>query len=103
MLFLLYWFKEGILPIVVIFIYIAMGIITYYVYSEDKKSAIHNERRTSEQLLLTLSFLGGWMGALIAQQKFRHKTKKISFQISFWTTVFFNIILLTSSSKIIHF
>ena len=103
MLFLFYWFREGVLPIVVIFIYITMGIITYFVYAQDKKSAISNERRTSEQFLLSLSLFGGWMGALIAQQKFRHKTKKTSFQKSFWATVIFNILFLTSAFKIIHF
>lgn len=101
--FLLHFSMEGKLPPFVIIIYMAMGIMTYFVYSEDKSKAIDNERRTSEQLLLTLSLFGGWIGALIAQQKFRHKTKKISFQISFWTTVFFNILLLSSAFRIIHF
>lgn len=103
LVFLLHFFIEGKLPLLVIGIYIMMGILTYYIYSEDKDMAINNERRISEQRLLTLSLFGGWIGALIAQQKFRHKTKKISFQMSFWTTVFFNIILLSFAFKIIHF
>ncbi|RRS30557.1 MAG: hypothetical protein P794_06275 [Epsilonproteobacteria bacterium (ex Lamellibrachia satsuma)] len=101
--FLLHFSIEEKLPPIVIVVYIVMGIITYYIYSEDKDSAINNERRTSEQRLLTLSLFGGWIGALIAQQKFRHKTKKTSFQVSFWTTVFFNIMLLSSAFRIIHF
>ena len=100
--FLFYFTIEGKLPPYVIVIYIVMGIMTYFIYSEDKDMAINNERRTSEQRLLTLSFFGGWIGALIAQQKFRHKTKKISFQKSFWTIVFFNIMLLASGFRIIH-
>lgn len=103
MAFIFYFSIEGKLPPFVIVIYIVMGIMTYFIYSDDKDRAINNERRTSEQLLLTLSLLGGWIGALIAQQKFRHKTKKISFQKSFWTTVFFNIMLLASGFRIIHF
>ncbi|PHS35524.1 MAG: hypothetical protein COB07_13125 [Sulfurovum sp.] len=103
--FLFHFTIEGKLPpfIIAIAIYIVMGIMTYYIYSEDKEMAINNERRTPEQRLLALSFFGGWVGALIAQQKFRHKTKKISFQMSFWTTVFFNIMLLASGFRIIHF
>ena len=101
--FLLRFTIEGKLPLIVIVIYIAMGILTYYVYSEDKDSAINNERRTSEKHLLKLSLFGGWIGALIAQQKYRHKTKKTSFQMSFWITVFFNILLLSSAFRIIHF
>ncbi len=103
MAFLLHFSIEGKLPLFIIPIYIIMGIMTYFIYSEDKDMAINNERRTSEQSLLALSLFGGWVGALIAQQKFRHKTKKISFQMSFWTTVFFNIILLLSTFRIIHF
>lgn len=94
MIFIIIFTIEGKLPPFVIFIYIAMGIITYFIYSEDKDYAINNERRTSEHHLLKLSLFGGWIGALIAQQKFRHKTKKISFQTSFWATVFLNIIIL---------
>ncbi len=95
--------REEKLPPFVTIVYIVMGILTYYIYSEDKLQAIDNEYRTSEQSLLTLSFLGGWIGALLAQHKFRHKVKKTSFQISFWTAVFFNILLLSSAFRIIHF
>lgn len=96
-------FKEGKLPPYITIIYIFMGIITYFSYYTDKLNAIKSERRVSEKTLLTLSLLGGWIGALIAQHKFRHKTQKMSFQISFWTTVFFNILLLSSTFRIIHF
>ena len=34
-----------------------------------------------------LGFVGGWPGALVAQQGFRHKTRKRSFRRAFWTTV----------------
>ena len=95
--------REDKLPPFVMIAYIVMGIFTYYIYSEDKSKAINGDHRTSEQSLLTLSLFGGWMGALIAQHKFRHKVKKTSFQISFWTTVFFNILLLSSAFRIIHF
>ncbi len=101
--FLFNFYIKGKLPPLVIVIYIVMGIVTYYIYSEDKDMAINNERRISEQRLLVLSLFGGWIGALIAQQKFRHKIKKISFQMNFWTAVFFNIILLSFAFKIIHF
>ncbi|GAA4031011.1 hypothetical protein GCM10022212_31900 [Actimicrobium antarcticum] len=42
--------------------------------------------------LLALS--GGWPGALIAQQIFRHKTVKEEFRQVFWITVAANVIAL---------
>ncbi|MFP5341147.1 MAG: DUF1294 domain-containing protein, partial [Gammaproteobacteria bacterium] len=30
---------------------------------------------------------GGWPGALVAQQVFRHKTRKLSYQLTFWLIV----------------
>jgi len=102
-IYVLYFTIMGVLPPFVILVYLVMGILTYFIYSEDKAKAIDDEYRTSEQRLLSLSFFGGWMGALIAQHKFRHKTKKTSFQISFWTTVFFNVLLLSSFFRIVHF
>ena len=34
--------------------------------------------------------LGGWPGALIAQQTLRHKSRKASFRAVFWLTVLVN-------------
>ena len=48
-------------------------------------------QRTSESTLHSVDLLGGWPGALIAQQQFRHKTVKTSFQQIFWVTVLVNI------------
>ena len=43
--------------------------------------------RTPEARLHLVELLGGWPGALIAQQAFRHKTRKWSFQLVFWLIV----------------
>jgi uncharacterized membrane protein YsdA (DUF1294 family) len=37
------------------------------------------------------ALLGGWPGALLAQQVFRHKSSKRSFQIKFWFMVIINV------------
>jgi uncharacterized membrane protein YsdA (DUF1294 family) len=44
--------------------------------------------------LLLLGFLGGWPGAIVAQQMLRHKTRKASFRSAFWGTVAVNAIVL---------
>ncbi|KPZ15695.1 putative family protein [Pseudomonas syringae pv. viburni] len=44
-------------------------------------------QRTPENVLHTVELLGGWPGALLAQQVFRHKTRKVSFQVVFWLIV----------------
>jgi hypothetical protein len=38
-----------------------------------------------------LSLCCGWPGALVAQQAFRHKSKKESFRFVFWITVILNM------------
>ena len=99
--FLLYSFIHGKLPLSIIIFYGLIGVITYFAYSSDKSKAITEEYRTSEKSLHILSLIGGWMGAIIAQQRFRHKNKKSSFQILFWITVFFNISILIYEFKLL--
>jgi uncharacterized membrane protein YsdA (DUF1294 family) len=60
-------------------------------YAHDKSAAQANEWRTPEGTLLMLGLLGGWPGAIVAQQMLRHKTSKISFRIAFWLTVLVNV------------
>ena len=78
----------------VLIVYTIMSIVTYIIYSIDKSRAINDEYRISEQILHILSLIGGWIGALLAQQRLRHKNKKISFQIVFWITVILHISML---------
>ncbi len=74
--------------------YIVLSVLAFAMYGADKSAAIHGRRRTSEAGLHIVSLLGGWPGALVAQQVFRHKTRKVSFQVTYWITVMLNIGLL---------
>ncbi len=56
-------------------------------YGIDKDRAGRSEWRLTESLLHLLELLGGWPGALFAQQLFRHKTRKVGFQVIFWIVV----------------
>ncbi len=64
-----------------------MSLITYAVYASDKTAARQGRRRVPERMLHILSLLGGWPGALLAQQNLRHKSSKIRFLALFWFTV----------------
>lgn len=77
-------------PVVVPLAYALMSLASFLVYWWDKDAAGAKRWRTEEGTLHLLDLLGGWPGALIAQQLFRHKTVKASFQTMFWITVLLN-------------
>ena len=81
------------IPVWVAAVYGGMSILTAIVYAIDKSSARSGGWRVSESSLLALGFLGGWPGAIVAQQLLRHKTVKESFRNQFWATVVVHIIL----------
>lgn len=83
-------FMIGKIPFSVVAAYIILGFITFIVYAFDKSAAQNNQWRTQESTLHILSLMGGWIGALLAQKKLRHKSKKEEFQHVFWMTVILN-------------
>lgn len=85
----------GILPIVVAIACAGLSLLSYLMYWLDKEAAQGGARRIPESTLHLVDLLGGWPGALIAQQQFRHKTVKESFQFGFWCTVFANIMIVS--------
>jgi uncharacterized membrane protein YsdA (DUF1294 family) len=48
-------------------------------YAQDKWAAQAGRWRVRESSLLLLGLVGGWPGAIVAQQLLRHKTRKPSF------------------------
>jgi uncharacterized membrane protein YsdA (DUF1294 family) len=81
----------GWVPVLVTVLYVVLSLASFLVYWWDKDAANAKAWRTSEGTLHLLDLLGGWPGALVAQQQFRHKTAKASFQTVFWITVVLNI------------
>ncbi len=69
----------------------ALSLLTFVVYYADKQAAFRSGRRTPENTLHLLAFLGGWPGAFLAQRIFRHKSRKTGFQLKFWITVIANV------------
>lgn len=66
---------------------VVVSAVTFLIYWSDKNKARTGQWRTPETTLHVLGLLGGWPGAFVAQQMFRHKTKKRSFRIVFWLIV----------------
>jgi uncharacterized membrane protein YsdA (DUF1294 family) len=92
----------GVLPWMIVLVYLAMSVIAFLIYGWDKSSAKNGRWRTPEKTLHLLSLVGGWPGALAGQRIFRHKTSKKSFQVVFWITVVINVfttVLATSQSS----
>ena len=71
-------------------LYLVASLLTFLMYAVDKSAAQKGAWRTKESTLHLLSLVGGWPGALVAQEKLRHKSKKQSFRSVFWVTVFIN-------------
>lgn len=84
----------GKLHIMLTMYYFILSFLTYFAYDLDKSAAEDAEWRLPESLLHSLSILGGWPGALLAQVSLRHKTKKQSFRNVFWACVTLNCLLL---------
>ena len=79
------------LPIVVLLGFMILSIITFAAYALDKNAAQNGHWRTQESTLHMLALIGGWPGAMYAQQKLRHKSIKTEFRQVFWATVVMNI------------
>jgi uncharacterized membrane protein YsdA (DUF1294 family) len=71
-------------------LYVIASPLAFILYARDKSAARNGDWRTRENTLHMISLAGGWPGALLAQQKFRHKTKKQSFRSVFRMTVLVN-------------
>ena len=55
--------------------YAVKSLVAFFLYGEDKRRAKKKKWRIRESVLLGVSLLGGAVGALIAMNFFRHKTK----------------------------
>ncbi|MDP9688223.1 UNVERIFIED_ORG: uncharacterized membrane protein YsdA (DUF1294 family) [Pseudomonas mohnii] len=79
------WLQGG--SLIPLAAYGIVSVLAFLLYWSDKRKARVYHWRTPENVLHALEFAGGWPGALLAQQVFRHKTRKVSFQLVFWIIV----------------
>jgi uncharacterized membrane protein YsdA (DUF1294 family) len=67
--------EKGLLISALIGIMAVMSIIAFILYALDKAKAKRHAWRIPEAMLLGWGFLGGSIGALVAMNTLRHKTK----------------------------
>ncbi|BES70079.1 cold shock and DUF1294 domain-containing protein [Marinobacter nanhaiticus D15-8W] len=84
-------FYRNVLPASFPGVYSAISLVLFLMYWIDKRAATRGAQRTPKNTLHLLELLCGWPGALLAQQVFRHKTRKGSYQFVFWLAVLANL------------
>jgi uncharacterized membrane protein YsdA (DUF1294 family) len=68
-----------------------MSSICFVAYGWDKRRAELERSRISEARLHLFELLGGWPGAFVAQRYFRHKNRKVAYQVRYWLMVAVNL------------
>ncbi|WP_395305999.1 DUF1294 domain-containing protein [Enterobacter sp. ECC-019] len=81
-------------PVVVWFLLI--NVLTMIMYGADKMAARKGMRRVPEATLLVFGVTGGWTGAIVGQQLFRHKTQKQPFKTYFFISVVVSIAMMAA-------
>lgn len=72
-------------------VYLVASVMCFVLYAIDKSAAVTGRWRVSEKNLIVLGLIGGWPGALFAQQLLRHKSSKATFRAAFWASVAVNV------------
>ncbi|MEJ5071613.1 DUF1294 domain-containing protein [Enterobacter ludwigii] len=72
---------------------ISVNVLTLLLYGADKLAARKNWYRVPEFTLLIFGLVGGWFGAILGQQIFRHKTQKQPFKTYFALSVIVNLMV----------
>jgi uncharacterized membrane protein YsdA (DUF1294 family) len=80
-------------------LYVVASVACFGAYAADKSAAVAGRWRVAESTLLLLGLVGGWPGAVLAQQVLRHKARKASFQWAFWGTVALNVVAFVAASS----
>jgi len=79
------------LPWMILVVYLALSVVSFIMYLNDKAAAQRGTSRIPESTLHWVALLGGWPGALLGQQTLRHKSKKMTFRVVLWLTILLNV------------
>lgn len=74
--------------------FLTLNILAFMITAYDKRLAIANKKRISEETLLTFAAVGGTIGSALAMYVFRHKTSKKYYLFKFYRIVFIQILII---------
>ena len=92
----------GFLIRVLVVYYLLINVITFAAYGVDKRKAIRDQWRIPELTLISMAFLGGFIGAPLGMLTFHHKIRKIKFRILIPVAVILHIILIIFIAVTVH-
>ncbi|TRX01716.1 DUF1294 domain-containing protein [Flavobacterium gawalongense] len=73
--------------------FLILNILTFIITAYDKRLAIANKKRISEETLLTFAAIGGTIGSALAMYIFNHKTSKKYYLFKFYKIVIIQILI----------
>jgi len=83
--------------------FLTANIVSFALFGLDKIQARTGGRRIPENILHIASLLGGPIGALIGMHLFRHKTRKLRFQIILAGLIFVQVLVILLFYHVIDF
>lgn len=83
--------------------FLLANVLTLMIYGIDKTAARKTWRRVPESTLLVFGVVGGWPGAIVGQQLFRHKTQKQPFKTYFIISVLVSILVTVAIYRLYPF
>lgn len=83
--------------------FLLANVLTLILYGMDKMAAHKAWRRVPESTLLMFGVVGGWPGAIVGQQLFRHKTQKQPFKTYFIVSVIVSISVMAAIYQLYSF
>ncbi|MFE3848378.1 DUF1294 domain-containing protein [Flavobacterium sp. LB3P45] len=73
--------------------FLTLNILAFIITAYDKRLAIVQKKRISEETLLTFTAVGGTIGSALAMYIFRHKISKKYYLFKFYRIVFIQILI----------
>ena len=72
---------------------IIVNILAFFLCFIDKRKAIKQKYRISEDTLLFISLIGGCFGLVLSMNIFHHKTKKLKFKLVYLLCIIWFLII----------